>query len=400
MPAHQHINPDQTNGKSRRLQFILFFSVFFTFYGILNSYIFWRGWQALPDSPDFHLPYSILFLVLSLAFLAGRFLERVTLSWVSRAMVWIGSYWLAAMVYLYIALLSIDLLRLINGILPFIPRVVYQNPDLSGVILGSIIVAIVLALLIFGHWNARTIQIRTLDITIPKNGRPLREFNVVVVSDIHLGTIIGKGRLSAIVDKINALNPDIVLLPGDVVDEDLGPVIRQNLGETLRSIRSKYGVIAITGNHEYIGGVEDAYKYLTEHGITVLRDSYTRVGDSLYVVGREDLSRKSFAGETRMPLQQLMADVDRSWPIILMDHQPFRLNEAAENGVDLQLSGHTHHGQLWPFHFITRKMYEVSWGYRKKGETHYYVSCGVGTWGPPVRIGNEPEIVNIKLMFR
>jgi hypothetical protein len=159
-------------------------------------------------------------------------------------------------------------------------------------------------------------------------------------------------------------------------------------------------VIAITGNHEYIGGVEDAYKYLTEHGITVLRDASTKVADSLYVVGREDLSKKSFARGTRKPLHEVMADVDRSWPIILMDHQPFRLNEAAENGVDLQLSGHTHHGQLWPFHFITRKMYEVSWGYKKKGETHYYVSCGVGTWGPPVRIGNKPEIVNIKLAFQ
>ena len=400
MPSNHHINPDQKNNKSRRFQFIIFFSVFFTLYGILNSYIFWRGWQAIPDSSGLHLPYTVLFLFLSLAFLAGRFLERITLSRVSSVMVWIGSYWLAAMVYFYIALLFIDIMRLIHGIVPFIPETIYRNAEFAREIIGLTILIIVVALLLYGHWNARRIRIKTLNIEIPKNGRPLKEMSVVVVSDIHLGTIVGKSRLSKIVDAINALNPDLVLLPGDVVDEDLGPVIRQNLGETLRTIRSRYGVIAITGNHEYIGGAEDAHKYLTEHGITVLRDACVKVADNLYVIGREDLSKKSFAGGVRKPLDEVMADVDHSWPIILMDHQPFRLNEAAEHGVDLQLSGHTHHGQLWPFNFVTEKMYEVSWGYKKKGNTHFYVSCGVGTWGPPVRIGNTPEIVNIKLLFQ
>ena len=94
-----------------------------------------------------------------------------------------------------------------------------------------------------------------------------------------------------------------------------------------------------------------------------------------------------------------MTAVDKACPVILMDHQPFRLDEAARNGIDLQLSGHTHHGQMWPFNFITKKMYELSWGYLKKENTHIYVSCGVGTWGPPVRIGNRPEIVNVRLRF-
>ncbi|MBI3578844.1 MAG: metallophosphoesterase, partial [Ignavibacteriales bacterium] len=212
-------------------------------------------------------------------------------------------------------------------------------------------------------------------------------------------TIVCKARLEHIVEKINALNPDLVLLPGDVVDEDLGPVIKQNLGETLRKIRSKFGVISITGNHEYIGGVEEAYQYLIAHDIMVLRDSVIKINNSLYVVGREDLSVKQFTGKRRKPLDEIMAGVDKTLPVILMDHQPFRLEDAVQNGVDLQLSGHTHHGQIWPFNFITKKVYEVSWGYKKKGDTHIYVSCGVGTWGPPVRIGNTPEIVNIRLTF-
>ena len=396
----QHLHPDPGKLKSTRLQFVLFFSVFFILYGVLNSYIFWRGWQAVPESSGLHLFYTILFLFLSLSFLAGRLLERIALSWISSSMVWIGSYWLAAMVYFYMALLSLDVLRLIDGFLPFFPQAIRENTELAaGIVAGTIIVG-VLGLLMYGHWNAVRLRIKTLSIEIPKNSRPLKEMNIVAVSDIHLGTIVGKSRLSKIVDKINALNPDLVLLPGDVVDEDLGPVIQQNLGETLRTIRSRYGVIAITGNHEYIGGVEDADKYLTEHGIRVLRDDLTRIADTVYVVGREDLSKTSFGGGIRKSLGEIMEGVDRSWPIILMDHQPFRLYEAEEHGVDLQLSGHTHHGQLWPFNFITRKMYEVSWGYKKRGNTHFYVSCGVGTWGPPVRIGNTPEIVNIRLLFR
>jgi predicted MPP superfamily phosphohydrolase len=196
---------------------------------------------------------------------------------------------------------------------------------------------------------------------------------------------------------INSLDPDIVFLPGDVFDEDIGPVIKENLGEILRTIRSRFGVFAVTGNHEYIGGEEAACQYLSDHGIVVLRDSFVRVNDVCYVIGREDISIRQFAGKQRKSLSELLKDVDRRLAIILLDHQPFRLEEAEQSGVDLQLSGHTHHGQLWPFNYISKRIFEVSWGYKKKGSTHIYVSCGVGTWGPPVRVGNTPEIVNIKI---
>ncbi len=396
---NQHAGHGRNGARSRRIQFVVFFSVFLTLYGALNYYIFWRGWNAIPESSGFRIPYAVLFDFLSLAFIGGRFLERARISWLSTALVWIGSYWFAAILYFYVALLSIDVLRLVNAVLPFFPGIVTQNPETTNLVTGGAVVLFVFALLLIGHWNARKIRIKKMDIGIPKNSRPLKELNVVSVSDIHLGTIIGKKRLSKIVETINGLNPDLVLLPGDVVDEDLGPVIRQNLGETLRTIRSRYGVVAVTGNHEYIGGVEEADTYLTDHGITVLRDETVEIAESICIVGREDLSKKSFAGGIRKPLEEIMGDVDRSWPIIMMDHQPFRLNEAVDHGIDLQLSGHTHHGQLWPLSFITKKLYEVSWGYKKKGNTHFYVSCGVGTWGPPVRIGNTPEIVNIKLTF-
>jgi predicted MPP superfamily phosphohydrolase len=220
-----------------------------------------------------------------------------------------------------------------------------------------------------------------------------------MASDIHLGTIIGRKQFGQIVSMINERDPDLVLFPGDILDEDPAPVIHDNLGGLLRSIRSRYGVLAITGNHEYIGGVEVACRFLAEHGIRVLRDQSVRLGDFLHVIGREDRSIERFTGKPRKPLAELMRDVDRRLPVILMDHQPFALEEAVRNGVDLQLSGHTHHGQMWPLNLVTKMIYEISWGYIRKENTQFYVSSGVGTWGPPVRIGNRPEIVEINLHF-
>ncbi|MBI3787193.1 MAG: metallophosphoesterase [Ignavibacteriales bacterium] len=383
----------------RKLQFFIFFSIAILILGLINFYLSLRGWEAVASVPALKSYYPPLILFLSLSYVVGRILERVSLNWLSSALVWIGSFWLAAMTYFILTLLALDFLRLINHFVHFFPPFITQDYERAKLITALIVTGGVTLTIILGYVNARNPRIKTLNIDIPKNSHPTKSLNVVVASDIHLGTIVCKARLEHIVEKINALNPDLVLLPGDVVDEDLGPVIKQNLGETLRKIRSKFGVISITGNHEYIGGVEEAYQYLIAHDIMVLRDSVIKINNSLYVVGREDLSVKQFTGKRRKPLDEIMAGVDKTLPVILMDHQPFRLEDAVQNGVDLQLSGHTHHGQIWPFNFITKKVYEVSWGYKKKGDTHIYVSCGVGTWGPPVRIGNTPEIVNIRLTF-
>ncbi|HTY09602.1 MAG TPA: metallophosphoesterase [Bacteroidota bacterium] len=383
----------------RKINFVIFFSVALSVYALINYYIFIREWEAGGFQSTWRTVYIAAFLILSVSFIAGRMLERISLSWLSSTLVLLGSFWLAAMVYFLLFAFAIDILRLLNFIVPFFPAAITANPERTKEVTSLAVVAVVAVIVLGGYINARSPRIKTLKLDIPKNGYGMKSLNIAVASDIHLGTIVCKFKLERIVERINSLKPDLVLLPGDVVDEDIGPVIRNNLGETLRKIRSTYGVIAITGNHEYIGGVEPACKYLVEHGITMLRDAWVKVADSVYVVGREDISIRGFTGKTRKPLAELMTGVDKTCPVILMDHQPFRLAEAEENGADLQLSGHTHHGQLWPFNFITKKVYELSWGYKKKGNTHYYVSCGVGTWGPPIRTGNRPEIINIQLQF-
>jgi predicted MPP superfamily phosphohydrolase len=133
--------------------------------------------------------------------------------------------------------------------------------------------------------------------------------------------------------------------------------------------------------------------------VKVLRDGFEKINDSFYVVGREDRAIRQFTGGRRKDLKEILSGADKSLPLIMMDHQPFGLNDAFENGIDLQLSGHTHNGQLWPINYIVEKIYELSWGYKINGNTHYYVSCGAGGWGPPVRTGSRPEIINFRISF-
>jgi predicted MPP superfamily phosphohydrolase len=186
------------------------------------------------------------------------------------------------------------------------------------------------------------------------------------------------------------------------MDDRMELAEKKNLGEELRRLKAPLGVFAALGNHEYICCEgEAAYRYLTEQNITVLRDERIKINDSFFLIGRDDLSAgRRTGGEERKDLEALMDGIDRRFPVILMDHQPHNLGEAAEHGVDLQVSGHTHNGQMWPFNYIIRAMYELAWGYKRIGDTHYYVTNGAAVWGPPVRVGNRPEIVFIRLNFK
>jgi predicted MPP superfamily phosphohydrolase len=378
---------------------ILFFAIFLSLVGGINFYVFIRGLQSIPIGSGYRTVYIILFWAVAVSFFAGRILENNRPSFLSDLLIWVGSFWFAALFYFLLAAISIDILRALNHFLPFFPSLITDNLPRAKHFIAVGIAGLVSLLLLAGHINSRIPCVRTLNLQIHKNAGDLKQLNVVVASDFHLGTIVGRARLERIVDKINSLNPDVVLFPGDIVDEDLTQVSKNNIGEPLRTIRSRFGVYAATGNHEYIGSIEKAAAFLTGHDVILLRDRAIKVAGTFYLIGREDLSANRFGGQQRKNLSELMKDVDKNYAVILMDHQPFRLKEAAECGVDLQLSGHTHNGQIWPINYIIRLVYELPWGYKENGDTHYYVSNGVGTWGPPVRIGNRPEIVNILIEF-
>ena len=378
-------------------QQLLFLGIVLSVYGLINFYIYRRALLFIPA--NYKSLFIISFLVIALSFIAGRFLERVSVNFFSDALIWVGSFWIAFMFYFFLALLVIDLLRLLNFIIPFFPAFITLNIEKTKRITALVVLVLITITVVGGYINTKVIITKTYKMRIHKNAGELKSLNIAMASDIHLGTINGKSFLNKLVIEINKLNPDIILLAGDIIDEDLASVIKNNVGEELIKLKSKYGVYAITGNHEYIGGVEATCKYLIAHGINVLRDEKIKIDNSFYVVGREDRSIRQFAGKQRKELKDLLTGVDKSFPVILMDHQPFGLNEALENDIDLQISGHTHYGQLWPLNFIIEKIYELSWGYGINGNTHYYVSCGVGGWGPPVRTGSRPEIINFKINF-
>ncbi len=378
--------------------FIIFFSIVAVVFLGVSTYIFVRSLQALAYIPQVKLYYIVLFWLVALSFFAGRVLENGYPSAFSDVLVWVGSIWLGIMLYAFLSILLIDIIRVINHFIPFLPKALYVDYNKTKFIVFCIVTSVIGLVLIGGYINFNNPRIARLKLDVDKKVENIKTLNIVMASDIHMGTIVSNGRVTKLVNMINNLNPDIVLLPGDVFDEDLEPVIRRNLGDDIKKIKAKYGVYAVNGNHEFIGGVEPAVKYMEEHGINVLRDSAVLIGNSFYIVGREDRSINRI--KPRKQIEEIIKDCDNTKPMILLDHQPFHLEEAEKAGIDLQLSGHTHHGQLWPFNYITEKVYEVSWGYKLKGKTHIYVSSGASGWGPPVRTGSRTEIVNIVLKFK
>ena len=375
----------------------MFFTVVFSIYFLINAYIFVRGWQAVPSASAWRLAYVVVFLFFFSAFILGRVIERGRISLASEALIWVGAFWLAAMLYFVLVCAALDLARLVNHFIPFFPKAVTADYGRAKVITFVVSIAAVALLVLGGHINTLFIRTRTLNLDIPKGVSGPKTLNIVLASDIHLGSIVGASRLRSIVDRINSLHPDLVILDGDVVDEDLTSVIGRNVGDALSDIRAPLGVIAVTGNHEYFGGIVPAVKYLTTHNVRLLRDEVMTIRDDVYIVGREDTHH---SGTARKPLSELMARVDKRFPVIVLDHQPRNLAEAASLGADVELCGHTHNGQLWPWNLLVLSFYDVKYGYRRVGNMHVYVTSGAGTWGPPVRIGTHPEVVDIILHFR
>jgi len=381
------------------MRFLVFFAVFFSVYGAANYYVFVRGRLFFPAGSWAGTVYLPVFLLMALAYPAGRMIERYVINVATGLLVGLGSLWLAALLYFVISLGLIDLGRALVRLAGF------QLPG-SGSRLATATAATVCSVIFLavagGAINARIPRLRTFEIDIPLRGRPAPSLPtplvLAVATDIHIGHTMGAEKLGRIVDLLNATDPDVIFLVGDTVDEDLGPVLKRDLGKKLLQIRSRLGVFAVTGNHEYIGGVENACRYLEAHGVRMLRDAFVEA-EGLCIIGREDPSVRWMTSRDRVALSTLIEQAKPEGPVILLDHQPFHLEQAAESRIDFQLSGHTHHGQLWPLNFVTGLIYENDWGYLRKSGTQYYVSCGAGTWGTPVRTSSRPEVLVIRVRF-
>ena len=363
--------------------FILIGLLFLALYGVLVFYIGWSGWKWMKPmvSARFKWLYAAALVFLASSFILGRFVGSVP------AISILGSYWLAAFSLLLMLLPIVHL-----GL--WLLRLTSLSRHRAQKWAGSVTLAVLSSLLAFGTFNAYSPVVRSYEIGIDKPADGLRELNVVMAADMHFGLLSGKAHAKRMVEEINALKPDLVLYPGDIIDDNLDVYLDKGIGEILSGVQATYGVYASLGNHDkYKGRMEELIAALEQSGMDVLYDE-TRPVAGMTLIGRKDKTESD-----RAALEALMAEIPRDRPIVLLDHQPYGLDIAAGNGVDLMVSGHTHRGQIAPAHLITKALYENDWGHVQKGDFHSVVTSGYGFWGPPIRLGSRSELVQINLSF-
>lgn len=375
---------------------IIFFLVVFTIYFAGNAYIFFKGYNILPPVRDKRILYTIIFIAAAVTFIAAKILESRHSSVFTDILNIAGGFWMAFLLYGFLFLFVSDIVAMILRI----PGILNSGNILNYRKWAFLItVGISVVLITAGFINAVIPVVKKYDITINKDAGEVKTLKIAAVSDIHLGSIIRKRSIRKLSEILEEIKPDVVFLLGDIVDGEIGPVLRGDLLKHFVMPHTVDGLFAITGNHEFIGGGSRTIPYIESKGIRVLKDEIVVLPGGIQLIGRLDRDSRRYFGSERALLDTLMKNINPSQPVILLDHQPFNLEEAEHNGVDLQMSGHTHNGQLWPLNHLTRRMYELSYGYLRKGSTHYIVSSGFGLWGPRVRLGSRSEIVLVNVTF-
>ena len=379
------------------MRIIIFISIFFLIFGLSGYYVYTRTTQAFSGTFVDSTTFLLLYIFLLSSFFTGKLVEAFSIGSISSTLVKIGSISIGFFLYALLFVFFFDFIRLINYIILFYPGFVTADYQKTKLIVGIITLSIISVIFIAGYVNARNPKIRNLNITINKKQIGFDELKIVAVSDIHLGTMVNKAKIKRLIHNIRQLNPDLVLIAGDIIDDNIKVVKHYDLLNWFKDLNPKYGVYSCLGNHEYIGRAYTDLDYFEKNGIHMLKDTTIKVDDKFYIVGRDDIGGKAFSGKKRKSLDELTRDIDFKLPVFLLDHQPRKLEKTAEFAVDLQFSGHTHNGQIWPLNYLTGLLFEEDWGYLKKKNTHFYVSSGYGTAVIPIRVGNKPEIVNIKI---
>lgn len=362
-----------------RIQFLIFPIIV----SLVVIYIYYRIWHILPVS---HVSKWLITIVLLLpvALFFGYMSYRSENSsyWFNQIVSIVSTSWMIILLYLFMTFLVIDIVRL------FIPA---MRPWFVNNLYGTIGVTIFMLVTFIGGnlWYHHKVRV-PLNIQIDKPFKPIK---IIGISDLHLGYTIGKNELNGWVNMINAERPDVILIAGDIIDSNVVPVKQEKMYEELSRLTATYGVYACLGNHDYYADTEKSESFIKKAGIHLLKDEAVLVNDAFYVVGRDDRTNDI----NRQSVAELTKNLDHNKPILLMDHQPYHLERAEAAGVDFQLSGHTHRGQVFPINLVTDMVYEKSWGYLQKGNTHIYVSSGIGLWGGKFRIGTQSEYLVLEI---
>ena len=350
--------------------------IIITLYLAGNAYIFIRAKQALKvKSLGVKIFLTVLFWICALSFFGTMLARNLEMPvFISHSMYTIGTSWLIFTLYMALFLLLFDLLKLFKVVCKY-------RFYLS--------LVFTLGLLGYGVYNYHHPETNVVNILTNKQYEDTPQaIKIVAISDVHLGNGTGKAALKKYVEMINAQYPNLILISGDLIDNSVVPLYTENMAEELGDLKAPMGIYMVLGNHEYISGIDESIRYIKSTQIQLLRDSVVTLPNGIQLIGRDDRHNRK-----RHSLQELMVNVDKSKPIILLDHQPFDLEKTEAAGIDLQFSGHTHHGQIWPINWVTDYIFEQSHGYRQWGNSHVYVSSGLSLWGPPFRIGTHSEMV-------
>lgn len=386
-------------------------------YILLNLYILHRVHKWLTAcSGHFHskwfvIPYITVYTLLALSLLFAFLLPSCGLQIFIKKL---SNYWLGSFLYILLFIMIADILRIV---LKHIPGKLhdYLFSRIGYIFVGILLTSLVAGFSIYGSFHAKVIKVHPYEVTIEKSCANRNELKVVLLADLHLGYNYGKREISRMVTKVNAQNPDLVLIAGDIFDNEYDAVQDpERIAEKLSEMKSTYGTYGVFGNHDVserlLGGfsvsldadeVRDSRfdTFAEKANITILDDESVCIDDAFYLVGRMDASKPGDGTKNRMTPEEILKDLDKSKPILVMEHQPKQLQELSDAGADMQLCGHTHDGQLFPGNLLLGLIWENPCGYLQKGNLHSIVTSGVGVWGPAMRTGTDSEICHITIHF-
>lgn len=389
-------------------------------YLLLNLYILrwaylWMGTcHSILRTLGFRLIFAVIYVLLSTSLLTG-FLIKNPKS-LHRMLKITGNYFLGIFLYTLIIILLADFGRIL---LKYVFHASWIHSRTAFTVAGAICALLILLLSACGIFHAKYIKTTSYDVIINKTIPECTSMKVVLLADTHFGYNAGVLHARELVRKINKQKPDLVCIAGDIFDNEYDAIRNpEKLEQTLRGIKSTYGVYACWGNHDLneeilagftfkhkdgdLSDIKDPRmkKFLKDSNIHILEDESVLINDQFYVIGRKDASLTEKIHETRKAPAQLTEKLDRDKPIIMIDHQPKELQELADAGVDLDLCGHTHDGQTFPGNFTIKLMWENPCGLLIKDNMTNITTSEAGVWGPAMRIGTDSEICSINIQLK
>lgn len=369
------------------------FHLFITLAFIIpNIYVFFRI-MYLFISKGYKLWYTLVYLLLVAIYPLSESIQRQQSNGFLQTLSSFSGYVLTFFLYLFLALLLVEIFLLVNRLFRFISlenrkRFSYRFYTLSSMILFSVIVVA------GGAINLNTIRVSNYTVEVPRRTSKIDRLRVAFVADLHINQNYSLSFIEQFVGKINELQPDILLYGGDIVEGDGQNESSEAIDSALNSIHTKYGEFGVLGNHDSSRGRNNG-SFFKKAGINILSDSIVEFESAFCLAGRNDERFRD-----RKTINEIIDGNINNLPVLLMDHRPTQLQEVSQTAVDVQFSGHTHDGQLFPINLIINSMYELSWGYKKIRNTNFFVTSGLRLWGPQVRTVGKSEIMLIDIRFK